>query len=144
MRLEQLNEFYPRLPYETFDLLFRWAEWRDAADCPRSAMPTPTYRWFYRGGELVAEPGLCLARATSQSEPTRMMEFSRAFGGLSYGHRAMLIALVQRQDKAFPRGQEWMQFLTRAGLTSRQYKILLGDALLSFAKMAAARGLMAA
>ena len=106
-----VNRFQVEVSDKLIDLLFRWFEWREGLEAPKSLrLPEPTYRWSLRGGRLLAEPGFCLIPSTSPREPSRFWDFDMAFLELDRLQRICVMALVRFQSEPWLKGEKWTLF----------------------------------
>ena len=138
-----VNPFPMEVPDRLIDLLFRWFEWRENLDAPRSMrLPEATYRWRMEGGRLVAEPGFCLIPSTAPREPSRFWDFDMAFLELDRLQRACIMAFVKFQREPWPKGGKWTLFFKLLNLRPRRYERLLLKALLRLTRIARRRRLL--
>lgn len=144
MRRAHVNLWPDWAPERLWELLNLWAEWRSTVGQPKSMrLPEAGFRFEVRGGAAVAVggPGFCLIPSTAPRDPSRAEEFNLAFAGLEQDQQIYLLALVEMQGDAWPRGKQWQDFLCLLKLTPGQYKSLLHDALRSLVAFARARRL---
>jgi len=138
-----LNPFPGEVPDKVLDLLFRWFEWRQRLEAPKSLrMPEVTYRWRIQGGYLLAEPGFCLTPSTAPRDPGRLWEFDMAMLELAWEQRRCVEALVWFQSEPWLRGEKWTHFFGLLNLRPRRYERLLLNALLRLTKSARRRRLL--
>lgn len=138
-----VNPFPQNVPDKVLSLLFRWFEWREGLESPKSLrLPEATYRWRMKGGHLVAEPGFCIEPSTAPHQPSRLWDFNSAFLDLGKEQRAYVFALVKFQSEPWLKGEKWRLFFRLLNLRPRPYEALLLNALLRLTKNARKRRLL--
>jgi len=142
VRREHLNLWPDWAPQRLWDLLNQWAEWRSTVGQPKSLrLPEAGFRFDLQSGEPVST-GFCLTPGTALRQPSRVEEFNLAFAGLEQDQQIYLLALMEMQGDAWPKGKQWRNFLCLLKLTPGQYKSLLHDALRSLVALARGRRLV--
>lgn len=138
-----INPFPMEVPDRLIDLLFRWVEWRENLEAPKSLrLPEATYRWRMEGGRLVAEPGFCLIPSTAPREPSRFWDFDMALLELDRLQRVCIMGFIKFSSEPWLRGKKWTDFLKLLNLRPRRYERLLLNALLRLTRSARRRRLL--